>query len=177
MSRTVILSAQEGCKMHPGRRREAPAGASGYTLIELVVVISILGILAAVIGPRFFDQSTFSQRSYADELASALRASQKAAVITGCPAKLTVTSSTYAANQQAASGNSCNAASSSYTTPLLGADGSAVSGTAPSGTTVSPTGSFLFDTQGRLSSSPSTTLTIGSRTITIVAATGFVQVQ
>jgi len=163
--------------MRPGRTREAPAGQPGYTLIELVVVISILGILAATMGPRFFDQSAFSQRGYADELASALRAAQKAAVITGCAAKLTLTSTTYAVNQQAATGNNCNAASSSYTTPLLGADGAAIAGSAPSSTTASPVGSFLFDTQGRLSSSPGTTLTIGARTITIDAGSGFVQVQ
>ena len=163
--------------MRSGRTREAPIGGSGYTLIELVVVISVLGILAATMGPRFFDQQAFSQRGYADELASALRAAQKAAVITGCAAKLTLTTNTYSVNQQAASGNACNAASSVYTTPLLGADGAAISGAAPSSTTASPTGTFLFDTQGRLTSSPGTTLSIGARTITIDAGTGFVQVQ
>jgi prepilin-type N-terminal cleavage/methylation domain-containing protein len=163
--------------MRPGRRREAPTGESGYTLVELIVVISVLGILAATMGPRFFDQQVFSQRGYADELASALRATQKAAVITGCAAQLTLTAGAYAANQQVASGNACNAASSTYSTPVLGADGSAIAGTAPSGTTVTPTGTFSFDTQGRLASSPGTTLTVGARTITIVAGTGFVQVQ
>jgi MSHA pilin protein MshC len=163
--------------MRPGLRRETPAGKSGYTLVELVVVISILGILAATVGPRFFDQQVFSQRGYADELASALRATQKAAVITGCAAQLTLTVTTYVANQQAAAGNACNAASSTYSTSLLGADGSAISGTAPSGITATPTGTFLFDTQGRLTSSPGTTLTVGSRTITIVSGTGFVRVQ
>jgi hypothetical protein len=38
-------------------------------------------------------------------------------------------------------------------------------------------GVFQFDTQGRLTSSPGTTVTVGARTITIDAATGFVQVQ
>ena len=163
--------------MRPCRTREAPAGQRGYTLIELVVVISILGILAATMGPRFFDQSAFSQRGYADEVASALRASQKAAVTTGCAAQLTLTSNSYVANQQVASGNSCNAASRTFSTPLLGGDGAAIAGTAPSSTTASPTGAFLFDTQGRLTSSPGTTVTIGSRIITIDAGTGFVQVQ
>ena len=163
--------------MRPRRRRTAPTGRSGYTLIELVVVISILGILAATMGPRFFTQSSFSQRGYADELASALRATQKAAVITGCSAKLTLSSGSYVSNQQVALGNACNAASSTYSVPLLSGDGSSIAGTAPSGVTASPVGSFLFDTQGRLTSSPGTTLTIGSRAITIVAGTGFVQVQ
>src|ERR1035438_5724399 len=72
---------------------------SGYTLVELVIVISITAVLAASLGPRFFSQSVFSQRGYADELASALRFTQKAAVISGCPAELTVTSTAYVANQ------------------------------------------------------------------------------
>jgi hypothetical protein len=36
---------------------------------------------------------------------------------------------------------------------------------------------FQFDTQGRLSSSPSTIITVGTHTLTIVAGTGLVQVQ
>jgi prepilin-type N-terminal cleavage/methylation domain-containing protein len=150
---------------------------SGYTLVELVIVISITAVLAASLGPRFFSQSVFSQRGYADELASALRFTQKAAVISGCPAELTVTSTAYVANQQAVSGNTCNTADTSWSTPILGAAGDAIQNNAPSGTTVSPTGVFAFDDQGRLTSSPGTTITIGSRTITIVAGTGFVQVQ
>ena len=150
---------------------------AGYTLVELVIVISVASVLAATLGPRFFTQSVFTQRGYADELASALRFTQKAAVITGCPAQLTLTSTTYVANQQSVSANTCNTADTSWSTPILGADGTAIQNTAPSATTASPTGIFLFDDQGRLTSSPGTTITIGSRTITIVAGTGFVQVQ
>jgi MSHA pilin protein MshC len=146
-------------------------------LVELIVVISILGILAATMGPRFFDQSAFSQRGYADELASALRSAQKAAVISGCPARITISSSGYAGAQQAASGNACNTSDTTWSTTLLGGDGAAISGSAPSGTSVSPTGVFQFDTQGRLTSSPGTTLTIGSRSISIDAGSGFVQVN
>lgn len=163
----------------PGvRAGRSPAPALGYTLIELVVVITLMGVLAVSVQPRFFTQSVFSQRGYADELASALRATQKAAVITGCPAELTLTSSTYAATQQAVVNNTCNTSDNGWATPVTtGIGGTSVSNTAPANITASPIGIYLFDDQGRLTSSPGTTITIGARTITIVPATGFVQVQ
>jgi len=153
------------------------AREAGFTLVELVTVLTILAVLSAEFGPKFFTQSVFSQRSYADELGAALRSTQKTAVITGCPAELTVTSTTYVANQQAGSNNSCNVADSTWATAVVGIDGAAIAGSAPSGTTASPSGIYLFDDQGRLTSSPGTTITIGARTISIVAGTGYVQVQ
>lgn len=158
-------------------QRAALTGSTGYTLVELVIVLTVLGILSATIGPRFFTQSIFSQRAYADELASALRQTQKAAIISNCHARLTLSASSYVANQQTASGNACNPADATWATPLLSADGSAVANSAPANTTASPTGVYDFDTQGRLSSSPGTTVTIGARSITIDSNTGFVQVQ
>jgi prepilin-type N-terminal cleavage/methylation domain-containing protein len=149
----------------------------GYTLVELVVVITITGIMAAYIAPRFWSQQTFSDRGYVDELAAALRSTQKAAVITGCAAQLTLSTSSYVARQQAALGNACNPNDATWSTPLLSADGSAIQNTAPANTTASPIGVFQFDTQGRLSSSPATTITVGTHTITILAGTGLVQVQ
>jgi prepilin-type N-terminal cleavage/methylation domain-containing protein len=159
------------------RYRAHGARFEGYSLVELVVVISIAGILAAYIAPRFWTQQTFSDRGYVDELAAALRSTQKAAVITGCAAQLTLSPSSYAARQQAPSGNACNPNDTSWSTPLLSADGSAIQNTAPANTTASPSGVFRFDTQGRLSLSPATTVTVGTHTITILAGTGLVQVQ
>ena len=151
--------------------------ARGFTLVELVIVMTVIGILAVTLGPRFFTQSVFSQRGYADELASALRFTQKAAVSSGCPAQLIVTATTYVAAQQAASGNSCNTSDTSWSTPVMGADGAAIQGSAPANTTASPGGTFQFDDQGRLTGNTVTALTVGARTITIVPGTGFVQVQ
>jgi MSHA pilin protein MshC len=121
------------------------ASLRGYTLVELVVVMAVAGILAAYIAPRFWNQQSFSDRGYVDELAAALRSTQKAAVITGCPAQLTLAAGSYAAAQQAASGNTCNAADTSWSTPLVGADGSAIQDSAPANTTASPTGAYQFD--------------------------------
>ncbi len=157
--------------------RAPSTGSAGYTLVELVVVIAIGGVLAAFVAPRFWSQQTFSDRGYADELAAALRVAQKVAVLTGCPARVTVSATGYAAAQQAASGNACNPSDSTWTTPVLATDGSPVQDNAPNGTAVSPTGVFQFDDQGRLSASPGTTLSVGTHTITIVTGTGLVQVQ
>ncbi|HME40755.1 MAG TPA: prepilin-type N-terminal cleavage/methylation domain-containing protein [Steroidobacteraceae bacterium] len=157
--------------------RTQAAKPLGYTLVELVVVLMVAGIMAAYIAPRFWSQQTFSDRGYADELAAALRATQKAAVITGCPAQLTLGSNSYAATQQAALGNTCNPSDATWSTPILGADGSAIQDTAPANTTASPTGVFQFDTQGRLSSGPAPSITVGTHTLTIAAGTGLVQVQ
>jgi len=159
------------------RYRAHGARFGGYTLVELVVVISIAGILGAYIAPRFWTQQTFADRGYVDELAAALRSTQKAAVISGCAAQLSLSPSTYAASQQAPSGNACNRSDTTWSTSLLSTDGSAIKNTAPANITASPSGVFRFDSQGRLSSSPATTGTVGTHTITLVAGTGLVQVQ
>jgi MSHA pilin protein MshC len=151
--------------------------AAGYTLVELVVVMAVAGILAAYVAPRFWNQQSFSDRGYADELAAALRFTQKAAVISGCPAQLILQASSYSAAQQAASGNTCNAADTSWSTPLIGADGSAIQDAAPANTSASPTGTFQFDTQGRLTVYAGTSITVGTHTITLTPGTGLIQVQ
>ncbi len=52
----------------------------GFTMVEMITVIVILGILAAVAAPRFFDRNVFDSRGYYDQVISTLRHAQKTAI-------------------------------------------------------------------------------------------------
>lgn len=55
----------------------------GFTLVELVVVILILGIISINVGSRFLSGSAFADRKVADELIEAIRYAQHIAMSRG----------------------------------------------------------------------------------------------
>ena len=61
-------------------KRRARIRTTGFTLVELVVMLVVIGILAAIAIPRFQDTSAFTQRGFSDEVRAALRYAQKLAI-------------------------------------------------------------------------------------------------
>ncbi|MDO8412594.1 MAG: type II secretion system protein [Gallionellaceae bacterium] len=55
-------------------------GVRGFTLVELITIIVILGILAVAAAPRFFDRSVFDSRGFYDQVIATVRYAQKTAI-------------------------------------------------------------------------------------------------
>lgn len=53
---------------------------TGFTLVELIAVVVLLGILAALAAPRFFDRRIFDTRMFADQSRALIRQAQKVAI-------------------------------------------------------------------------------------------------
>lgn len=57
----------------------------GFTMVELILVMVIAGILAAVAIPRFMGRSSFDTRGFTDQLAATVRFAQKLAIAQRTP--------------------------------------------------------------------------------------------
>lgn len=147
----------------------------GFTLIELVVVIVVLGIVAAFAAPRFFGERVFAERGFYDELTAALKYAQKLAVASGCPVRVAITATGYQARQQAAASGTCNTADTTWPTAVQLADGQALSGVAPAGVTLTPAVTITFDALGRTNLGADQSVAVGSFALTVRADSGFVQ--
>jgi MSHA pilin protein MshC len=152
----------------------------GFTLIELIMVILIIGTLAVYAAPRVFDNKDFYARGFHDETLAYLRYAQKTAI-----AQRRTVCVTFPSTSSLALAISLNPATANCTIPLTGPNGTTTL-TAKTGSGVAysaapaPT-NFNFNGLGQPITGvgvpmPSQTMqVIGvSKSITVEAATGYV---
>jgi MSHA pilin protein MshC len=141
-----------------------------------VTCIVLIGVLAAVAAPRFFDMQPYNDRGYANEIAAALRAARQVAVASSCEVQVTVDGTGYQAWQRAAAavGNTCNPVGA-WLTPVRLSNGQLLAGTTPEGVAIAPaTTQIVFSATGSPTAAPPT-ITVGSTfSITVDAFSGLV---
>jgi MSHA pilin protein MshC len=145
----------------------ANSNQQGFTLIELIMTMVIVGIIAVVATPRLLGTSVFKSRGFADQVQATLRYAQKAAIAQHrfvCVA-FTGTSITLSIGATTACG-----------TPLLSPTGGAYVVNAPTDITFAAVpAAFSFNALGQPTNAPQTINISGATNgITIEAETGYV---
>ena len=156
----------------------------GFTLVELVVVITILGIISVFVIPRFFEKGIFDERGFLEQSRASIRYAQKLAIASGCDVRVIFTAGDPGSFniQQWASCNPTNHATA--TNDLPQADPSLVNVTGPTGVVISAI-DFYFDNIGRPrvveAANPTSfiagiqNLNIGGSSISIHPQTGYIE--
>jgi len=146
----------------------------GFTVVELITVIVIVGILASVSAPKFVGNDAFAARGAYSTLLSGLRLAQKTAM---------AQRTTVYVNLNTTTRTLCLGYNSDCSTPLLDpANNQAYSKTLPDSvnlaTTLTP---IVFTSSGKENANNVVTLSVQNnvvsspaRTITIEADTGYV---
>ncbi|MGQ0579826.1 MAG: GspH/FimT family pseudopilin [Betaproteobacteria bacterium] len=159
-------------RRRPARAHRSIARNAGFTMVELVVVLILVGILAVVAIPRLVGIGSYDTLGFYDRVASGLRYAQKQAI-----AKRRVVCATFAAasvtfTYEPTAGGGCTA-------NLAGPNGQSPYTVVPQGSGVAFTATpanFSFDALGRPSSAQTISITgDGVRTLTVEPDTGYVR--
>lgn len=157
-----------------GHHKSGAVIQRGFTMTELITVIVIIGIMGAVVMPRFFDRNTFDSRGFYDQTISTLRYAQKTAI-----AQRRLVCVTFPSTSRIVLRTTANFADTACNTDLQNPSGTYPAGQttytvdAPSGVVLSGAAAFNFDALGRASTAVAT-ITVGSYTINVEQETGYV---
>ena len=144
---------------------------AGFTLIELITVMLLIGIMAVVVLPRFDLLKGFDVIGYRDKVKATLEYARKSAVAMRRQVRVTIAGSSLTVDYQRQTPEGEGAAGWSQLN-LPGSSSNQFS--APAGVTLGPDTTLTFDALGRPSAAGSFTLTGISQPIVVEAETGYV---
>lgn len=156
--------------MAPVRSIEA-----GFTLIELITVMVLVGALALVVLPRLSGRADIDAAAFEQELVAALRTARSVATASGCPVQVRIDSAEYGVYlPSGAAGYQCGNAGAGFTVPLPHPTGNRTyPAPVPGGVHLTAT-TVTFDGRGGAQTVPSGTIHLGGRTVSVVSETGYV---
>lgn len=143
----------------------------GFTLVEVIAVVIIIGIVMAFAVPRLFNNAIFNERGYASEVAASLRYARRIAVASACNVRFTINAGGYGASQPSAH---CITAGP-YGVNVLLPDRTLLANVTPAGVAVGAA-VIEFRPGGDLVN-PVAPLNVGPFSVTVNAVTGAVAVQ
>ena len=149
---------------------------AGFTLIEVVVVIVILGIISVYATPKSVSTAEITLPSQAQKLASDIRHTQVLATSWGKSLRLSITTGsngTYSVSCVTSGSSPCDIS------PVVNPSGGSFSVSLQKNVVLGGTSTVDFNSLGQPSAAATYTLTTGSSTITVsvAALTGFVTVS
>lgn len=159
--------------------------ATGYTVVELVVVITIAGIIALVAIPRFTGVDSFASRGFYDRATSVVRQAQKTAIAQRRAIFVVVTADRVAVCYDGACASRVSMSSEFGFTPIMESalakclnDKTWLCAGTPDGVSLSAV-SLSFNALGRPSAAATITVTSTipddpARSIVVEAETGYV---
>lgn len=150
-----------------------PMKIKGFTLIELVMVMVLIGILAIAVIPRFADRRDFETRGFFDQSIAMLRYAQKVAIAQRTPVFVNVDAGSSSMCLTYVADTGCTSLVNTVANP---ADQKRFRITAAAGVTLAASVSFSFSPLGRPSAAQSISMSGNgaTQTITVEAETGYV---
>lgn len=145
------------------------AQARGYTLVELIVVMVLMGVLASVALPRLTDRRALQERGFLDQVRTLLQHSHKIATAQHRGTCVLLTPTTVSAYYDGGTG--CSAASLPLASP---GSTDPLTIAVPSGVVLGGVGQVRFAATGRPNPDIDHVITVGGNTYTVSRETGIV---